>query len=545
MLTNFTVKQKIVLPLSIIILLFAISSGLNVYTSQQQSKLVNTLNEQVFPTLTDLDDAYRDFYQTTSAIQGIVLSKNTSEIEHHLFEYKDNAYKAIPRLKKAYALVESGVLPQSSTADINELIELAEVWLQSNENLIAQPQGLWVNYYHQNKASIDQKFIAARVQLNVVKDDIEASKKQLSLAIAATSSRAEMILELGTLVVIGCAILTVILLLKTVVAPIISIQTAMSEIASGDGNLAQRINSQSDDEIGRLAEAFNLFVTKIQTTVEQVINSSNAVRLEMSNLLQVNSKIASATNEQQQDSEAVAAAVHEMQVTSQSVHDNASDAASASMEATQGLSSTSAVLDQTVESIRLLAADIESAGKVINTLDSDVVNIASILDVIRGIAEQTNLLALNAAIEAARAGEQGRGFAVVADEVRSLASRTQQSTGEIQSMIEKLQLGAKQAVSVIQGSQHSSENTILSAGDASQSLQEVFNAIGTMNDMNTHIVTAANQQSSVSEEVNRNVQRIADNSCTMVSVVSEAEEALSALSEQCEQLDCLVSQFKV
>jgi methyl-accepting chemotaxis protein len=302
---------------------------------------------------------------------------------------------------------------------------------------------------------------------------------------------------------------------------------------------------KTQDEIGNLANAFNQFVSKIQATVSQVIESSNTLRNEMENLSSLTTTIANSTVSQQKDSEAVAAAVHEMQVTSRNVSDSANEAAVASQTANDELTNTNVILDQTVSSIRSLASEIESASHVINTLDHDVSNIASVLDVIRGIAEQTNLLALNAAIEAARAGEQGRGFAVVADEVRSLASRTQQSTGEIQTMIEKLQSGAGQAVEVMRGSQNSSDETIQSAGRASQSLSEILNAISRMNEMNTHIATAASQQSTVSDEVNSNVQGIADSSTSIVEIVNQAQASLAMLSEQTQRLDHQVSQFKV
>lgn len=545
MMRNLNVKQKITLPLVGIIALFTASSVFNVTISHQQSKLTEDLNEVIMPALFTIEDAYRDLYQATSAIQGIALAENNQEtIDFNHFEYEDNAYKAIPRMQKIQDVVDAGVLPTSSTKDINKLVELGNQWLRSYETLLANPQSDWIPIYQESKQVYEQQFVATRKQLNVVKDQIDAKKLEIQSDVSKAAEKGELWLQMGTLVVILLAIATCFILIRAIVRPIEDIQQAMSEIASGEGDLNQTIESKSNDEIGELANSFNLFVAKIRATIQQVVATNVSVRAELSGLVAISQTIAVQTKQQHQESELVSTAVNEMQATSGVVSDNANEAANASQSANLEVQSTNHTLDKTVSSIRELAADIEKASSVIHELDADVGNIASVLDVIRGIAEQTNLLALNAAIEAARAGEQGRGFAVVADEVRSLASRTQQSTGEIHNMIEKLQQGAQQAVSVMKSSRHSSESTIESAGQASQSLQAILTAISSMSDMNTHIAAAAVQQSEVSEQVTENIVRIATNSSEVVDIVQQAENKIEALNQQCEQLDHLVSQFK-
>ncbi|MCB5361030.1 methyl-accepting chemotaxis protein [Vibrio lentus] len=541
---NLSIKSKIAIPLMVIVIVFSTVTVLNVIKSNAQAAINHELNNVVQPVLDNLEDGYRDIYQVISSAQGLLLAKDQAAIDYQKFEFKDNAYKAVPRFESVLTLYSAGVLDPSSRGEVTKLVDAMSKWVALHEPLFADPENAH-QYNIDYSPALDAEFAIIREQLRSVRSLIEAKQIELRKQANESIESSKMIIEIGMGVAILAAIFALWLSNRFIVKPIQNVEKAMAEIASGDGDLSQRMNVEGSDEIARLSSAFNQFVGKIHVTIEQVIITSNAVRAEMENIKSLTQGVAEFSSNQQKESEVVAAAVHEMQATSEAVSGNALEAASASNTANREVESADKTLGLTVSSIERLAHDIENASGVVHELDSDVKNIASILGVIRGIAEQTNLLALNAAIEAARAGEQGRGFAVVADEVRALASKTQDSTGEIQSMIERLEVGAKQAVGVMNESKVSGEKTIVQAGTAASSLSEIRNSIGMMNEMNTQIATAASQQSQVSEEVNKNVQRIAESTVQMVEMASSAENACMALAEQCEALDSLVSQFEV
>ncbi|MFA0000622.1 methyl-accepting chemotaxis protein [Vibrio lentus] len=541
---NLSIKSKIAIPLMVIVIVFSTVTVLNVIKSNAQAAINHELNNVVQPVLDNLEDGYRDIYQVISSAQGLLLAKDQAAIDYQKFEFKDNAYKAVPRFESVLTLYSAGVLDPSSRGEVTKLVDAMSKWVALHEPLFADPENAH-QYNIDYSPALDAEFAIIREQLRSVRSLIEAKQIELRKQANESIESSKMIIEIGMGVAILAAIFALWLSNRFIVKPIQNVEKAMAEIASGDGDLSQRMNVEGSDEIARLSSAFNQFVGKIHVTIEQVIITSNAVRAEMENIKSLTQGVAEFSSNQQKESEVVAAAVHEMQATSEAVSGNALEAASASNTANREVESADKTLGLTVSSIERLAHDIENASGVVHELDSDVKNIASILGVIRGIAEQTNLLALNAAIEAARAGEQGRGFAVVADEVRALASKTQDSTGEIQSMIERLEVGAKQAVGVMNESKVSGEKTIVQAGTATSSLSEIRNSIGMMNEMNTQIATAASQQSQVSEEVNKNVQRIAESTMQMVEMASSAENACMALAQQCEALDSLVSQFEV
>lgn len=234
---------------------------------------------------------------------------------------------------------------------------------------------------------------------------------------------------------------------------------------------------------------------------------------------------------QHQETDMVAAAVSQMSAAAQEIATHAQNAADAAKQADDEGSRAGIVVQEAISAIQKLAGEIDSATIVINDLESDVSNISAMVDVIRGIAEQTNLLALNAAIEAARAGEQGRGFAVVADEVRTLASKTQESTEEINSLIDRLQSASNEAVKAMATSKETGELTVSKANQAGESLQSIAHSVSTISDMNVQIATASEEQTAVTEDIARNITTIADSTASVTAAATETDESSQRLSE--------------
>jgi len=320
---------------------------------------------------------------------------------------------------------------------------------------------------------------------------------------------------------------------------------AMQDIAEGDGDLTQKLDEKGKDEIAGLAKAFNIFVAKIATLLGSVSEVGNEIAASASQMSMTAERTNKGITEQQSETDQTATAITEMVQTAQEIARNASGAADAAHAADEEAQNGQSVVKFTVDSIQTLANEVDQAATVIDQLEADSEDIGKVIDVIKGIAEQTNLLALNAAIEAARAGEQGRGFAVVADEVRTLASRTQESTEEIMQIIERVQGGARKAVTAMETGKTQTVISVEQAVKAGESLAAITQAVSTINDMNTQIAHAAGQQSEVAEEVDKNVVNIARIGNESMENAQQTSDSSSSLWNNASKLESLLSQFKL
>ncbi|MBU0808054.1 MAG: methyl-accepting chemotaxis protein [Gammaproteobacteria bacterium] len=334
------------------------------------------------------------------------------------------------------------------------------------------------------------------------------------------------------------------LIARSIVQPISAAAAAMRDIAAGEGDLTRRLPINGSDEVADLALAFNNFAEKVRMLVANVAGSTTQVASAAEEMSAITEELNRDLAKQRGEIEQVATAMNEMTATVQEVARHASQAARSAESTDQQAVQGQTVVGLTVSAIGAVASDVERATQVIARLQDDSKSISSVLEVIRGVAEQTNLLALNAAIEAARAGEQGRGFAVVADEVRTLASRTQQSTGEIQTVIEQLQSAASEAAAVMQQSQARAHDSVAQAQQASVALEQITLSVTSINDMNAQIASAAEEQSAVSDEINQNVVNINDVADRVTESAGQTAQASSQLARLAIDLQNLVGQFK-
>ena len=353
----------------------------------------------------------------------------------------------------------------------------------------------------------------------------------------------------SSLILSIASIVTIILISASIVLLITrnlnTMLESLKDIASGEGDLTKRIVQNSEDEIGDLIHWFNQFMEKLHSSISIVMKSIDPLTKVSNDLGDMTTKTGQITEEQSRATDDVTRSVDEMFSSVQNVAVNASSAANAAKEADDEAKAGRAVVTQSVESINDLASEVERAANVIKKLEADTENVGTILDVIKGIAEQTNLLALNAAIEAARAGEQGRGFAVVADEVRTLASRTQDSTQEIQRVIEELQTAARSAAEVMSHSQDQAKLSVEQAAKTDSSLANITEKVASITTMNMEIASATGEQEKVSNSIKRNVEGIRANAENAVKNVQEVEAASESLVEISSDLRKITSQFRV
>jgi methyl-accepting chemotaxis protein len=512
---NIPFRLKLMLPIGVLALLFALF-GLDALNEVEGlGEEVENLAEVDMPAVSHLLEADRDLYHVLVAERTMMFTDvKAPEFEQLVAQHAENLQQARERIGKFAAIATaSGLVAKGDIAKRLQTYEdLRQRWEVLTQRVVDERSS---NTRVGRSTAIELTLGEAGTlfdQMRAVIDELSAlvtekarrSADRTEETVAASRVHMGLVLAIG----LGLCALLVLGLPPLITRPVKRMIGHVEAIADGDGDLTVRLEARGRDEMAQLARAFNRFVGKLQELVAQTVASAESLGGSAEQLARVSADSDRAVTEQLGQIEMVATAMNEMAATVQEVASNATQAAEGARAADEGARTGAKVVGETVQAINGLAGAVQNAANAIGELETESNKIGVVLDVIKGIAEQTSLLALNAAIEAARAGEQGRGFAVVADEVRNLASRTQQSTQEIEAMIESLQSSARHAVSVMEGGRSMAESSVQKAAEAGDSLQDITTAVATINDMNTQIASAAEEQSSVTEEINRNAAKI-------------------------------------
>lgn len=407
------------------------------------------------------------------------------------------------------------------------------------------------------KGSLELAQLAQRAQqANQTYDAFSTMLEQLrqqnyqnfSAEIQATSDESSRTLKVGlmiALIMIAMLQFTAWYISSLITRLVNRIVHSLGSMATGHGDLTIRLQTRATDEIGKLVTNFNGFISHLQLLVRVMANLSFGVSAGSEKVLTIATATRRGIQHQQDEIEQVATAVNQMSATASEVAESAESAADATRKASEETSASQKVMEANIRAITELVQDVQRARDVIQTLAKESEQIGNASKTIQGIAEQTNLLALNAAIEAARAGEQGRGFAVVADEVRALAARTEETTSDIQSVTERLNHNMKEAVQVMELSQGNAQKAVEQSRQAENSLNSIMQHVATINNMNAQVATAAEEQSQVAAEISANIVRINEVSENTVREASNTASASEQLAEQAEQLRSIVNEFKV
>ncbi|UYP28853.1 methyl-accepting chemotaxis protein [Pseudomonas sp. Z8(2022)] len=539
--TDLGFRWKIAVPILLLAVLLVTMGALGMRGITQVADSSTTLTNRHLPAISLLLNADRDLYQAFVAERSLLDEDSGAHAAELRAAHAENLQQAYDRVHK-FAAMQPG---SDALALVAEFDRGFERWKATSLRVLEMANTDPNAASRLSFADSEAQFEEARSAIDKLGELEDGAANAVGTeAIARGEALAW---QQGAIIVIGllvCLVLVVGFPLL-VTRPLHNLLYRIEQIADGDGDLRVRLDVLSKDELGKLSHAFNRFLDKLQPLIREVGRVTGEVADSAKSLAGMAAANDRLISSEHAAVDQVSTAATEMSVAVHEVARNAQNAADAARHAETQSREGAQVVSATIDSIRQLAQEVESASDTIQTLEQETANIGAVLAVIKGIAEQTNLLALNAAIEAARAGEQGRGFAVVADEVRALAARTQDSTKDIQQMIERLQIGVQNAVKATHSGSARARQSVEQAAGVDQALSVTGDSVQRINDMAAQIATACEEQSSVTEEIARNISDIRDLSNEAAQTSEQSTKASQHLSELSLGLAQLVGRFRV
>lgn len=529
-------RAKVALPFAISAIALMVIGLFSVLTAQNLVSDTDTLSERYLPAVSEALNGDRDLYQALVAQMSFInATENNESPDQYLADFEENAGQALERLEKAIERLQGTGISEKTTSFRNTY----DRWLETARESMRVAQSGDPTAGHKLLAEQSNPLFS---ELRDYYDQVGVHADEQAQIVASEASQEGAASSVFILVITAAAVivgaLLFIVFLRLIINSIGVLRQQLNNIAQGEGDLTQRIPVEMDDDLGKLATSFNHVLENLQAMIGSIQDLSRQLGEGASELSSAARDNNDGVTRQTDAISMVATAINEMQSAIEEVAGNASRAADITKHAQEKGHNGATIIRNSSVQVQRLAAQISKAVEVIRKLSQDSENITSVLDVIRDIADQTNLLALNAAIEAARAGEQGRGFAVVADEVRTLAKRTQQSTEDIQTMITALQTGVSDIVAVMEtGSQEAVETEKL-ATEAEAELQGILESMADISDMNTSVASATEEQTQVIDEINRSVTEINDlasESMTRSSTIDRISDSLDSYARELEQ----------
>ncbi len=537
---NLSFRWKLSIPLSILVLFILAMGLIALNTSKTLGKNAETIAVVNLPEIQLLIQADRDLYQALVAERALIQSgdQGAADLEK---DRTENLQQAHDRVLKSLDTSDT-----AAASERDEFLRRFEAWQAKSSEVVSRlGRGDIEGAANLSYGEGAKAFSSVRSYIDELEEKRLAHVDEFTLRIHQFEQESSIELIAFVLISLFVAIVAAIFLPIMVVRPIKQIGNRIQNIAEGDGDLTIRVEVDSQDELGELASHVNRFMEKLQRVIGDARKNTEEVTQAAEALLQVSATSQHAVDDQSQAITMVVTAVNELTMAIQEVARNTSNTAQNTRDAASTTEDGQRRIQLAVTQVQNLADRVAKTAETMSSLESQAKQVTSVIDVIRGVAEQTNLLALNAAIEAARAGEQGRGFAVVADEVRTLASRTQQSTADIQTMLEQLQKGVQEAVVSMNASANMSIDAVMSANQAGESLTGIGDTVRDISNMTMQIATAVEEQSSVTSEIDQNlvqINNLAQAAAVDSSRTSSESQKLNALSKS---LRLTLAQFRV